>query len=198
MTAVKFCGLTRAEDVRLACTLGAAAVGFVLWPESPRYVDTRALPSLVGLVAAPALPVGVFVDPTDDEVRRAVEAGIRIVQVHAARREPRHREVETWWASNVEADLSTVPAGMTLLLDAHDPVKHGGTGQTVDWARAASVAAERRVWLAGGLTPANVAAAIARVRPHGVDVASGVEDRPGIKNEQAMRAFMAAVGEADR
>jgi phosphoribosylanthranilate isomerase len=87
---------------------------------------------------------------------------------------------------------------MLLLLDVHDPERHGGTGRTIDWARAAAIAAARRVLLAGGLTSGNVADAIRQVRPYGVDVASGIEDRPGIKNAGAMKAFMAAVREADQ
>jgi phosphoribosylanthranilate isomerase len=84
-----------------------------------------------------------------------------------------------------------------IVLDAHDPVRHGGTGRTIDWNRAARIAAARRVLLAGGLTPANVAAAIRQVRPYGVDVASGIEDRPGIKDPELMRAFVRAVRQAD-
>jgi len=80
-----------------------------------------------------------------------------------------------------------------LILDAHDPVKQGGTGQTIDWQRASAVAATRPTILAGGLTPANVADAIRTVRPFGVDVASGIETAAGVKSEQAMRAFVAAV-----
>jgi phosphoribosylanthranilate isomerase len=80
-----------------------------------------------------------------------------------------------------------------VLLDAHDPVKHGGTGKTVDWNRAAAIAGSRRVMLAGGLTPLNVREAIETVRPYAVDVASGVESSPGIKDHGLLRAFFAAV-----
>jgi phosphoribosylanthranilate isomerase len=79
-----------------------------------------------------------------------------------------------------------------VLLDAHDPVKHGGTGQTVDWRRAALIARSRRIFLAGGLTPANVRQAIDQVRPFAVDVASGVESSPGIKSHDLLRAFIEA------
>ena len=84
-----------------------------------------------------------------------------------------------------------------IVLDAHDPVRHGGTGRTIDWQRAARVAATRRVLLAGGLTAANVGEAIRTVRPYGVDVASGIEQQPGIKDAQAMQAFVTAVRTAD-
>jgi phosphoribosylanthranilate isomerase len=91
----------------------------------------------------------------------------------------------------VEPDI----ADDLVLLDAHDPVKHGGTGKTVDWRRAALIAKSRRVILAGGLTPSNVRQAISEVRPYAVDVASGVESQPGIKDHGLLRAFMAAAKE---
>ena len=81
----------------------------------------------------------------------------------------------------------------TVLLDAHDPVRHGGTGRTVDWTRARAIAAKRRIVLAGGLTPENVGDAIRTVKPYAVDVASGVETEPGIKDPLKLRAFIDAV-----
>ena len=89
----------------------------------------------------------------------------------------------------IEPDI----ADDTVLLDAHDPVRHGGTGQTVDWTRARAIAAHRRIVLAGGLTPLNVGDAIATVRPYAVDVASGVETEPGVKDSLKLRAFINAV-----
>src|SRR6185295_12757489 len=85
------------------------------------------------------------------------------------------------------------PAAMMLLLDVHDPVKRGGTGRTIDWAAAAEVAAARRILLAGGLTPDNVAEAVAQVRPFGIDVSSGVERAPGVKDHQRLRALFEAL-----
>ena len=90
-------------------------------------------------------------------------------------------------------DAGAWPAHTTLLLDACDPVKRGGTGQTIDWDAAARLAAARRILLAGGLTPDNVAEAIARVRPFGVDVSSGVEQAPGIKDHRRVRALFEAI-----
>jgi phosphoribosylanthranilate isomerase len=83
-----------------------------------------------------------------------------------------------------------------ILLDAHDPVQRGGTGRTIDWAAAADLAARREILLAGGLTPDNVAEAVARVRPFGIDVSSGVERAPGIKDHQRLRALFEAVHES--
>jgi phosphoribosylanthranilate isomerase len=91
------------------------------------------------------------------------------------------------------SSLDEWPSNVTLLVDAHDPVKKGGTGTPVDWNAAAAIAARRPVLLAGGLTPDNIADAIARVRPFGVDVSSGVETSPGIKNHERMQALFKAI-----
>jgi phosphoribosylanthranilate isomerase len=197
MTFIKFCGMTRADDVAAACDLGVDAVGFVLWPASPRHVDLRDLAPLIKLLPPAVTSVGVFVAPDGDEVRRAREAGVQVVQVHGD--DGARFDGEVWVARTLESDLDgdSLPA-RTFVLDAHDPIRHGGTGRTIDWARAAQVAARRRILLAGGLSPDNVAAAIRQVRPFGVDVASGIEDQPGIKNARAMHAFVAAVREADQ
>jgi phosphoribosylanthranilate isomerase len=88
------------------------------------------------------------------------------------------------------------PPETTLLMDAADPVRRGGTGLTIDWSRAAAVARNRRIVLAGGLTPENVADAIKAVRPYGVDVSSGVEDSPGVKNVDKVERFLASARSA--
>jgi phosphoribosylanthranilate isomerase len=141
-------------------------------------------------------PVGVFVSPTREEMMAARDAGVRVFQLH--QRGDAIPDGELWIAASLESDLDAIAADIPLVLDAHDPVRHGGTGRTIDWSRAAAVAARRRTILAGGLTVANVATAISQVRPFGVDVASGIEDQPGIKNAQAMKAFVTAVREADQ
>lgn len=198
MTFIKFCGMTRAADVAAACDLGADAVGFVLWPKSPRWVPLSGLASLIDALPASVIPVGVFVAPHEDDVRRARQAGIRIAQMYDGEGDRDRWDGEVWVARTLDSDLDDVPREVTLVLDAHDPVHHGGTGRTIDWARAAAVAARRRVVLAGGLTPVNVGGAIRQVRPFGVDVSSGIEDRPGVKNVQAMTAFVTAVREAEQ
>ena len=195
MTRIKFCGMVRDEDVDLAVSLGVDAVGFVLWAGSPRHVDTAEVARLTERLPASILPVGVFVDPTADEVTRAVDAGIRAAQLHGLDQMPSWPvPCELWMAARLVADgyAPVVGEDCTLVLDSHDPVRHGGTGRPIDWTRAARVAATRRVVLAGGLTAANVAEAIRMVRPYAVDVASGIEDRPGMKNGRAMRDFVAA------
>jgi len=196
MTVIKFCGMTRAEDLAVAIELGVDAVGFVLWPDSPRYIDSHQAAALIAGLPRHITPVGVYVRPSDVDIARGIDVGIRVAQIHGAPDTARERvPCEVWLAASIEHHI---PDGCTVLLDAHDPQRHGGTGRTIDWAQAAKIAARRRVLLAGGLTAANVADAIHAVRPYGVDVASGIEDAPGWKNAQAMKAFVAAVREADR
>lgn len=198
MTRVKICGITSPEDAWLAVEAGADAIGLIFWPRSRRAVDvtraqaiTRDLPPLVATV-------GVFVDETPDTVRSIADAvGLSGVQLHG------QEEVAHWArfprpvlkALTVE-QYETSPwrdARAAILLDTHDPVTIGGTGRPVDWQRAAGIAATRRVVLAGGLTPDNVAEAVLQVRPWGVDVASGVEAAPGVKDPARVRAFVRAV-----
>lgn len=202
MTVIKFCGMTRAEDVATAIDAGADAVGFVLWPGSPRHVDVERAKVLISGLSSDITPVGVFVQPSREEITRAVEhAGIRVAQVHGVADAALADGVgcDVWFAASLEGEdiIPRVAEEFTVLLDTHDPKRFGGTGRTINWARAARVAARRPVMLAGGLTAANVAQAVREVRPYGVDVASGIEERPGVKDAHAMRAFVAAVREAE-
>jgi phosphoribosylanthranilate isomerase len=208
---VKICGITRMEDAQLAVAMGASALGFIFWPDSPRYVDPVRARAI--LSAVPGTPgIGVFVDQPLEAVRSiARTAGLAAIQLHGSESAVYARALEhpvikavsvigdesigadvtgnDVISNNGEWDVETL-----LLLDAYDPVLRGGTGRIVDWRRAAAVAAGRRVILSGGLRPANVALAIATIRPYAVDVSSGVEEAPGRKDPDKLRAFMKAVG----
>jgi phosphoribosylanthranilate isomerase len=201
MTFIKFCGLTRAEDVAVAVDLAVDALGFVFWPGSPRAIAIADGARLIAGLPSSIAPVGLFVRPTPDEIARTVAAtGIRVAQVHGMNDVSVLAGVpcDLWVATSLHEAGSVVAAnGVTILLDAHDPQRHGGTGTTIDWDAAGAIAAARRVMLAGGLTPDNVAEAIRRAKPYGVDVSSGIEEQPGIKNEQLMRAFVRAVRDLD-
>jgi len=204
-TRLKFCGMTRADDVRLAVDLGADAVGFVCWPASPRSVTVDQAARLGALVPPGVWRIGVFVNQPADDVRRMVEAaGLDVVQLHGD--EP----VADWadaphpvWKSigvgaTFDAEVIRAwPPGVLPLLDAHDRERRGGTGQAIDLERAAAAARVRAIVLAGGLKPGTVEAAIRAVRPFAVDVSSGVEQAPGIKDAARMTAFAAAVARAD-
>jgi phosphoribosylanthranilate isomerase len=201
---VKICGVTRPEDARLAAALGATGIGLVFWPASPRAVTMAQAEAVAAAVPAGVLTIGVFVDATRDEiaaVMRRVPLGA--VQLHGGET-PAFVESLPWPVIKAVAVPSEGPlpdltpwAGVRVLIDAHDPVRRGGTGRMVDWARAAALAATRPVILAGGLRPETVAEAIARVRPAGIDVSSGVERAPGIKDEARLRALFDAVREVE-
>lgn len=202
MTAIKICGITRPEDAEAAARFGASYIGFVLWPASPRAVTLDLVRLIAPMLPEGVTPVGVFVDPTRQQINDAADAGIRIAQVHSGSDAAlnditipviRAVHLAADRANGIEPDI----ADELILLDAHDPVKHGGTGKTVDWKRAQGVAQTRRVILAGGLTPFNVRTAIEEVRPYAVDVASGVESSPGIKDHGLLRAFIAAAKAAE-
>ncbi len=202
MTRVKICGVTSVGDALMAVNAGADAIGLIFWPGSRRGVDvdgaqaiTRELPPLVSTV-------GVFVDETPDRVRSVADAvGLSAVQLHG-------REAVADWVRFPRPVLKALPieayetspwrsARAAILVDAHDPLTIGGTGRTVDWEAARSIAVTRPLVLAGGLRPDNVGEAVAVVGPWGVDVASGVEREPGVKDPELVRAFVEAVRAAD-
>jgi phosphoribosylanthranilate isomerase len=201
---VKICGVTRPEDARLAAALGAWAIGMVFWPGSPRAVTVQQAAAVAAAVPDGVLIVGVFVDATRDEIAAAVrQVPLGAVQLHGSET-PALVESLPWPVIKALPVPSEGPlpdlapwAGVRVLLDAHDPERRGGTGRQVDWARAAALAATRPVILAGGLRPDTVAEAIARVRPAGIDVSSGVERAPGVKDEARMRALFDAVREVE-
>ena len=200
---VKVCGITRPGDAELAARLGAAWVGFVFWSRSPRCVEPAAARAILAGLPPHVGGVGVFVDRAPDEVNAiADEVGLAAVQLHGhesptACRQCRRRVIKAVRLSGARGgggdDPDAVWSGATLLVDAFDPLRMGGTGKPADWNRAAQVARRRRLLLAGGLRADNVAEAVRRVAPYGVDVSSGVESRPGVKDPDRMRAFFAAL-----
>ena len=199
---LKVCGITRLSDALNAVEHGASALGFVFWPRSPRYVSPERAAEIIAALPPTVTTVGVFVNDSVDEIRRVVEkTGITGVQLHGD--EPSTYAAELGapvlravGVEQAEETCAAWPGDTTFLLDAVDSMKRGGTGVKVDWDRAAVLAQGRRVVLAGGLTPANVAEAIAAVRPYGVDVSTGVEEAPGIKDSDQVARFLANAREA--
>jgi phosphoribosylanthranilate isomerase len=197
---VKICGITRLEDAQAAVAAGASALGFVFWPKSPRRVDVDTARAIVATLPPSITAIGVFVDQPADEVNAiAAAVGLGAVQLHG---NESAQYVQTMArpvvkAVPVEGDdtpaVDSWPSDVTVLLDVHDPVKKGGTGRTIDWNAASAIAKRRNIILAGGLTPENVGEAIARVRPYGIDVSSGVEEKPGIKDHGRLKALFEAV-----
>ena len=201
---VKICGITRLEDAEAAVASGADALGFVCWPRSPRFVTPERIRGIVSTLPAAIVTVGVFVNQTADEINRVLrETGLRVAQLHGdepvamldAVARPVLKAIPIGGRAPA-ADVAGWPRRVTLLLDAHDPDRRGGTGRTADWEQAGRVARARRVLLAGGLHAGNVAEAVHRVRPYGVDVSSGVEQAPGVKDPQRLRDLFGALSES--
>ena len=199
MSLVKICGITRLEDAMAAVDAGANALGFIFWPSSPRCVDPNQARAIVSALPPFVTPVGVFVDqPAEEVIRVATKVGVRVVQLHGSETPAYASDLGLPFVKAVASDKSAQeidawPENVVLLLDVHDPVRRGGTGKTIDWTAAAAIARRRRVILAGGLTAANVREAIGQVRPFGIDVSSGVEAAPGIKDHERLKALFEAI-----
>lgn len=208
-TRIKICGLMRPEDAAAAVAAGADAVGVVLAPSKRGVTLEQAERVLAGVPEAVAR-AGVFVDaPIGDVIEATRLLGLRAVQLHGAESAGYCRTVShsaaVVKAVRVGADFDPHPLEAyrdvvaALLLDTLVPGQEGGTGQVFDWMLAAGrMPRWARVVLAGGLAPENVADAIRLMRPYAVDVSSGVEDAPGVKNRELMERFVAAVRAADQ
>ncbi len=197
MTWVKLCGLRSREDVSAAVEVGADAVGFVISPASPRCVGVESIPGFCAGTDLPRYVVSVDLEPSE-LLAAAATAEVTGVQPHgrhaaAAAGAALHTGYEVLFPVPVAdaVDLDGVPGGAVPLLDTAVPGSHGGTGRSFNWELAAGL--EREVVLAGGLTPDNVAGAIAVAEPWGVDVSSGIERAPGKKDHELMRRFVEAV-----
>jgi phosphoribosylanthranilate isomerase len=197
---IKICGITRAEDAQLAADLGAWAVGFIFWPGSARVIEPRRARDIVRALPPFVTPVGVFVNqPAADVEEIAGFVHLGAVQLHGDERPAMARGLSHRVIKAVPLDADGRALGLDdwpdtlVLLDAHDPVRRGGTGRAIDWNAAAAVARTRPIVLAGGLTAENVGEAVAQVRPAAIDISSGVEAAPGLKDHMRMRALFAAV-----
>ncbi len=199
---VKICGVTRLEDALAAAELGADALGFNLWPGSKRHVEADAVREIVARLPPFLTPVGVFVNQEPTAVLHlSAQARVTVVQLHGDE-EPRDCAghvmpvVKSFRVAGPE-DLEPIPRYhrvAAVLLDARGD-GFGGTGRTFDWELAKRVAGGKPLVLAGGLTPENVAEAVRAVRPYAVDVASGVESSPGVKDRDKMARFIRAAKE---
>jgi phosphoribosylanthranilate isomerase len=204
-TRIKICGITNAEDAAAAVEAGADALGVIFAP-SPRQVTVAQAAKALATVPPPVARVGVFVDASADEVAAAVSAcGLTAVQFSGA------ESPEDCDAAPVPV-IKTVPIGMdfglwsaepfrdhaaALLLDTYAADKAGGTSQAFDWRSLGQVPGWAPFFVAGGLTPDNVGTCIAVLRPYAVDVSSGVERCPGLKDHLKLSALCAAVRAAD-
>ena len=210
MTRIKICGITNIADARAACEAGADAVGLNFYSRSPRVVSKVEALEIRAPLPAGVQVFGIFVDADPAEIMdMAGDVGLDAVQLHGD--EPptvvAHlaREISVFKALRVGPDFSAAvleeyPGASGFLLDAGDvgPGQYGGTGRLADWGVAQQVSRGHRIILAGGLNAENVAAAILQVRPYGVDVASGVESGPGVKNHAQVREFIREARRADQ
>lgn len=202
---VKICGVTRIEDAEAAVEAGADWIGLNFWPRSKRHVDAETATRIAAAIPGDVKKVGVFVNAPSTQVEQlAARVGLDLLQFHGdedadylapfATRAIRALRVQG------PADLRALDglAVDTVLLDAPS-ANYGGSGTTFDWSLARQARTfGKKLLLAGGLTPENVAQAVREVRPFGVDVASGVESAPGIKDHAKIRAFVRAAKEALR
>jgi phosphoribosylanthranilate isomerase len=198
---VKFCGITRLEDALEAARLGAWAIGLNHYPCSPRFCEPAAAVEISAAVKRRVEVAGVFVNPALDELVAAAEnASLTMLQLHGGEGAAFCREAARRTGCKVikairvrsTADVRAAEAFRTdfHLLDAFQPGTRGGTGASFDWELLADRRSEVPLILAGGLGPENVDEAVAVVRPYAVDVASGVESEPGIKDHALMAAFL--------
>jgi len=214
-TRIKLCGLTRPADVSAAVALGADAIGLVFYPPSPRYVSPAQAGQLLAELPAFVSAVGLFVNPTAAEVQACIEAApISILQFHGDETAAQCAEIaqqvrrpflralrikpEMKAADLLEFEAAyriSSPLFAGLLLDTWSEA-YGGTGKVFDWSLIPAEIARRAV-LSGGLNVQNATDAVRQLRPHAVDVSSGIESAKGVKDVALMRAFIAAVRSAD-
>ncbi len=204
-TRIKICGITRSEDAFAAAEAGADAIGLVFYPPSPRNVDVARARDIVRALPAFVTTVGLFVDPSDELVRRTLDiVPLDLLQFHGAESPELCERFGRPYLKAIrvrpEVDLlecaRRYEGARALLLDAYVDGTHGGTGTRFDWGLVPS-RLSRPVVLSGGLDPGNVAEAVRRVRPWAVDVSSGVERAKGIKDPVRIREFIAGVRDAD-
>jgi len=208
---VKICGITRPQDAELASGLGAAALGFVFWPSSPRYIAPEVARIIAERVPPHVMKVGVFVDEQVEEIARIVDhVGLDAVQLHGSETPEYSRQltirlsavarsmtiiksVGVGVTNNGTVNIAEFDSTVVMHVDADDATLHGGTGRTVNWDSAREIALTRPTILAGGLNAANIKLAVRSVRPYGVDVSSGVESAPGVKDPARLRSFFEAL-----
>jgi phosphoribosylanthranilate isomerase len=200
---IKICGVKNGKDARACAELGASMIGFNFYPKSSRYIEPRIARRIIETIPPRVLAVGVFADASAEDIRTtAGAAGVRCVQLHGRTLPDTCSELarEFRVIRAFAADPQFRPEDVSLfgdcdvLIDAHHPNLRGGTGLTCDWLAARTTRSFARfLILSGGLTEENVGQAIATVAPHAVDVCSGVESAPGVKNHKALEDFITAV-----
>ncbi len=200
---IKICGITNAEDAHLAVDAGADALGFIFYPQSPRFVEIQVVKSIVNQLPPFVLPIGVFVNEEQSMVQNVMDVcGLALAQLHGEESPAyceslghsvlkgiRLRDRSSFLAL---AEYKGRAGVRGFVLDAFSESEYGGTGKVADWDLAAEAAKAAPILLAGGLSSENVQEAIQKVQPYGVDVSSGVEVSPGLKDPVKVQAFIRA------
>jgi phosphoribosylanthranilate isomerase len=204
---IKICGVTNANDARACVGLGADMIGFNFYPASPRHVEPAIVRRILDALPARTCAVGVFVDADPEEIRKLAKiAGVRCVQLHGDTTPESCGELAGEFRviralstdEQFEPEHTRAFQNCDVLIDAYHPELRGGTGQTCDWAAArAAMRYTRFLILSGGLRARNVGQAIAAVTPHAVDVCSGIENAPGVKDHRKLEQFISAVRAAE-
>jgi phosphoribosylanthranilate isomerase len=201
MTLIKVCGITNLNDAHAAVASGADALGFNFYKLSPRYIAPESAREIIDTLPGSILTVGVFVNEESPEAVKAIanRSGVKAVQLHGDESPDYCRALNSViknFSVSTSFDIEQIRAYEVdaIMLDTKDSRLHGGTGRVFDWSIAQQVSrVVPKLYLAGGLSPENVAGAIEMVHPYAVDACSSLEDKPGIKNHERMRIFVSAV-----
>lgn len=198
MTTIKICGLTRMEDALLSADKGADFLGFIFVPSTPRFVEPEQAAEITRVVRdRPGRPkfVGVFRDASVEYVRQIAEmVGLDFVQLHGSETDEDIRAIgipaiKAFRVGETLPDTTGHPSAEWFLFDTYEERRSGGTGRRFDWSLLTAYARTKPFLLAGGMTPDNIGAAISLVRPNGIDIASGVESEPGVKDPGKIEAL---------
>lgn len=199
-TRVKICGVTRVEDALMVAEAGADAIGLVFVPSSKRYVEIDQAAEIVAALPPFVTTVGLFLDAREQQIRETLkQVPLDLLQFHGDEcpadcptfGRPYIKSIGMQGNVNADAFMASYPDAQGYLLDANVQGQSGGTGHTFDWSKVPS--SNKPIVLAGGLTPDNVAEAVEQTRVYAVDVSSGVESSPGIKDEQKVTTLIEEV-----
>jgi len=209
---IKMCGTTRSEDAHAAVTCGVDALGFIFAKKSPRYIDPQRAARIIAELPPFVSKVGVFVDADLEQVKMTVDAaGLNVVQLHGQESVDYCLALQRWSRSLALCKAFRVGPGAdpgdfdsyrgsvdAFLLDTYVKGVAGGTGRVFDWAALQRLSIPKPLILAGGLSPDNVSEAIRIAAPYAIDINSGVEDAPGLKNHQLLAQLIAAVRKTEK